>query len=163
MLNLAFKSFNIARQGTQALLLYSICNPSYKFSLYIWQSSGKISPHITRATCISFIFSHTDVSYGLVGHDKVLQFDMLGVNILRNICINFRVAIPENMQSYDGSCMFPCQQRKPPRPQGTAACDNRHTDTQASCSQGQAATLTWLMWMVTGYSPQISLMIWQSK
>ena len=23
-------------------------------------------------------------------------------------------------------------------------CDNKHTDTQASCSQGQAATLTWL-------------------
>jgi len=92
--------------------------------------------------------SDKDLRYGLVGQDKVLQFDMLGVNILRNICINSRVAIPENLQSNDGRCMFPWQQRIPPRPQGTDArlktCDNRHTDTQASCSQGQAATHTWL-------------------
>jgi len=65
--------------------------------------------------------SDKDLDYGLVGHDKVLQFDMLVVNILRNICINFRVAIPENLQSNDGRCMFPCQQRIPPRPQGTVA------------------------------------------
>jgi hypothetical protein len=56
-----------------------------------------------------------------VGHDEVLQFDMLGVNISRNICINFRVAIPENLQANEGRCMFPCQQRIPPRPQGTVA------------------------------------------
>jgi hypothetical protein len=90
--------------------------------------------------------SHKDLGYGLVGHDKVLHFYMLGVNILRNICMNFRVAIPENLQSNDGRCTFSWRQRIYPRPQGTVAwlntCDNRHTDTQASCSQGQAATLT---------------------
>jgi hypothetical protein len=90
--------------------------------------------------------SAKDLGYGLVGHDKLLQFDMLSVNISRNICINFRFAIPENLQNNDGRCMFPYQQRVTPRPQGTVAwlntCDNRHTDTQASCSQGQTATLT---------------------
>jgi hypothetical protein len=53
--------------------------------------------------------SDKDLGYSLVGQDKVLQFDVLGVNILRNICINFRVAIPENLQSNDGRCTLPCQ------------------------------------------------------
>jgi len=54
-----------------------------------------------------------DLGYSFVGHDKLLQFDMLGVSILRNICINFRVAIPENLQNIDGRCMIPYQQRIP--------------------------------------------------
>jgi hypothetical protein len=148
MWNLALKSFNIAHQGTQPLLLYPKCNPSYKFSLYIYISIfRKNIPAYNKSHLHKFhLQSNKDLGYGLVGHDKVLQFDMLGVNILRNKCINFRVAIPENLQSNDGRYTFPCQQRIPPRPQGTVAwlktCDNRHTDTQASCSQGQAATLT---------------------
>jgi len=90
--------------------------------------------------------SDKDLGYSFVGHDKLLQFDMLGVNMLRNICINFSIAIPENLQDNDGRCMFPYQQGIPPRPQGTVAwlktCDNRQTDIQASCYQGQAATHT---------------------
>jgi hypothetical protein len=48
------------------------------------------------------------------------MFDMLGVNILWNICINFKAAIPENLQTNDGRYMLPCQQKIPPRPQDTA-------------------------------------------
>jgi hypothetical protein len=65
-----------------------------------------------------YLQSDTDLGYGLVGHDKVLLFDMLGVNILWNICINFKAAIPENLH---GRYMFPCQHKIPPRPQNTAA------------------------------------------